>query len=659
MGDLFLLTIEKALQKQSAYYAGQYDVIVIGAGHAGCEAALAAARLGMSVLLLTMNLDAVANMPCNPSIGGTAKGQLVREIDALGGEMGKVADQAMIQFRMLNASKGPAVLSPRAQIDRRRYQILMKQVIERQDNLHLRQGEVISLLTKNPENGKQESIAGVQLKTRAVFGCRAAVLATGTYLESKIIIGECQFSSGPDSMFPSIGLSASLSELGLPLQRFKTGTPARVNRSQIDFSVMERQDGDKKVTPFSYTHRPEDVLRSDQIPCHLTWTSSGTRHVIEENLNRSPLFSGAIDGVGPRYCPSIEDKYVKFPDKKRHQIFIEPTGSDTEELYLQGFSSSMPEDVQVQMIHSLPGLQDTQIMRSAYAIEYDCIDPTCLQLSLETRRIANLFCAGQINGSSGYEEAAAQGLVAGINAVFKLQGKAAVMMDRSQSYIGVLIDDLITKGTAEPYRMMTSRAEYRLVLRQDNADARLTPVGHEIGLINEDRWQTFLEKQQRIEQELERCGRTRIRPSDRINEWLASKNSSRLQQGVTIADLLRRPELTYRMLAELDNTRPALAEDEQFTVEVQLKYEGYIALELNRIQKFNKNEEKKLPDDLDYLSISGLRIEAKQKLDRLRPGSIGQASRISGVSPSDISVLLVYLQAGKKNRASDTGDQPG
>ena len=652
-----MLTVEEALKKQGAYHAGDYDIVVIGAGHAGCEAALAAARLGMQTLLLTMNLDAVANMPCNPSIGGTAKGQLVREIDALGGEMGKAADQAMIQFRMLNASKGPAVLSPRAQIDRRRYQVLMKHVIERQQNLHLRQGEVISLLAQVSVNGKQQRITGVQMKTSAVIGCRAVILATGTYLESKIIIGACQFSSGPDSMFPSIGLAASLRTLGLPLQRFKTGTPARVNRTQIDFSVMDLQDGDKKVTPFSYMHRPEDVLQTDQIPCFLTWTSEETRHVIEANLNRSPLFSGEIDGIGPRYCPSIEDKYVKFPDKKRHQIFIEPTGSDTEELYLQGFSSSMPEDVQVKMLHSLPGLQHTQMMRSAYAIEYDCIDPTCLQLSLETRKVENLFCAGQINGSSGYEEAAAQGLVAGVNAVRKLRSQPAVMMDRSQSYIGVLIDDLITKGTAEPYRMMTSRAEYRLVLRQDNADARLTPVGREIGLIDDKRWQTFRKKQQRIVQEIARCRKKRIRPAKQVNEWLESKKSACLQHGVTIADLLRRPELTYQMLAELDEDRPVLSEDEQFTLEVQLKYEGYIALELNRIHKFNRNEEKKLPDDLDYLSIPGLRIEAKQKLDRLRPGSIGQASRISGVSPADISVLLVYLRAGRGQRSENQSDQ--
>lgn len=645
------MTYDAALQQQGAYDAGYYDVIVIGAGHAGCEAALATARLGQKTLLLTMNLDAVANLPCNPSIGGTAKGQLVREIDALGGEMGKIADKTMIQFRMLNASKGPAVLSPRAQIDRRQYQILMKQAIEKQPDLHLRQGEATALLAEKTAHAI--SLSGVQLRTKAVYRCKAVIMATGTYLKSRIIMGECQFNSGPDNHFPSNALSDSLRQLQLPLQRFKTGTPARVNRRQIDFSIMEAQPGDSNVIPFSFTHTRDDVLKGEQVPCHLIWTTPETQTLINQNLDRSPLFSGDIDGVGARYCPSIEDKYVKFPDKKRHQVFIEPTGRETDELYLQGFSTSMPEDIQVKMLHTLPGFANTQIMRSAYAIEYDCLDPTCLRLSLESRLVEGLFCAGQINGSSGYEEAAAQGLVAGINTARKLTGRSPVLMDRSQSYIGVLIDDLITKGTAEPYRMMTSRAEYRLLLRQDNADTRLTPLGREIGLIDDERWRCYTEKQALIDQEISRCRETRVKPSSEVNEWLKAHNSAQLHHGMTLAELLRRPELSYPLLATLDATRPTLTEDIVFSVEVQLKYEGYIALEMNRIRQFQKHEDKKLPPDIEYLRINGLRLEARQKLDRLRPTSVGQASRISGVSPADISVLLVYLQTHNRSMAQD------
>lgn len=640
------MTFEQAMQNETAYLAGRYDIAVVGAGHAGCEAGLAAARLGCRTILLAMNLDAVANMPCNPSIGGTAKGQLVREIDALGGEMGKLADKAMIQFRLLNASKGPAVLSPRAQIDRRRYQALMKQVVERQKNLDLRQGEVVRLLFNEDPAGGKPVITGVQLSTGAIFTCRAVILATGTFLDSRIIIGEFRQSSGPDSLFPARELSASLRELDLPLARFKTGTPVRVNRLSIDFCQMEVQPGDADPLPFSFENEnntdPEPIR---QLPCYLTFTTDETRRVIHENLGRSPLFSGEIDGVGPRYCPSIEDKFVKFPDKGRHQVFVEPTGMDTEEMYIQGMSSSMPEEIQLQMVRSLPGMAGAQIMRSAYAIEYDCLDPTSLKLSLECKNVRGLFCAGQINGSSGYEEAAAQGLVAGINAAFSLQDKHQVIIDRSQGYIGVLIDDLVTKGTSEPYRLMTSRAEYRLLLRHDNADSRLTPLGREIGLISDDRWQSFCQKQENIEAEIKRCHNTRVSPAPAVNDFLQKNSSARISGGVSVAALMRRPELTYDMLAALDPQRPRLTRQEQYVVEVDLKYEGYIRLEKERIKQFRKNEHRELPADIDYQAISGLRLEARQKLNKLRPLSIGQASRISGVSPADISVLLVYLQA--------------
>ena len=647
-----MTTFEQAMLSPEAWLAGDTDIVVIGAGHAGCEAALAAARLGCRTMLFGMNLDALANMPCNPNIGGTAKGQLVREIDALGGEMGRSADRAMIQFRMLNASRGPAVLSPRAQIDRRAYQAIMKGVIERQENLILRQGEITAILSEPGPDGRL-SISGVRTQTGAIFSCRAVIAATGTYMEGRIIIGSCQFDGGPDSLFPSTGLADSIRQLGLPLQRFKTGTPVRVNARSVDFQKLERQDGDARVVPFSFDHENEPPLDSlQQLPCWLTWTTDETSRVIHTNLHRSPLFSGDIEGIGPRYCPSIEDKFVKFPDKNRHQVFIEPMGRDTEEMYLQGMSSSMPEDVQLRMVRSLPGCSEAVIQRSAYAIEYDCLDPTCLEPTLESRHVKGFFGAGQINGSSGYEEAAAQGLVAGINAARILSGQQPLVLDRSQAYIGVLIDDLVTKGTSEPYRMMTARAEYRLVLRQDNADSRLTPVGREIGLISDERWQSFLAKQERIYAEIERCRNCRIKPSDDVNQVLKAAESSPLQSGISLAELLKRPELNYDKLTPVDPDRPDLVWSEQFAVEVQLKYEGYIKLEMDRIRTYQKMEKKKLPADIDYLAINGLRIEARQKLDRLRPSSVGHASRISGVSPADISVLLVYLQA---NTRQDNG----
>lgn len=648
-------TLEQALQLPGAWLAGETDIVVIGAGHAGCEAALAAARLGAQTMLFGMNLDALANMPCNPNIGGTAKGQLVREIDALGGEMGRAADRTMIQFRMLNASKGPAVLSPRAQIDRRAYQTLMKQTIERQPRLSLRQGEIVDILAEQTEEGFR--VTGVQTRTNAIFRCQAVVAATGTYLEGRIIIGDCQYSGGPDSMFPSQGLAESLRGLGLPLQRFKTGTPVRVNALTVDLECLERQDGDSRVVPFSFANENNPLLDStDQLPCWLTWTTPETAEIVRDSLHRSPLYSGEIEGVGPRYCPSIEDKFVKFPDKERHQVFVEPIGRDTEEMYLQGMSSSMPEDVQLQMVRSLPGLSAATIQRSAYAIEYDCLDPTCLKPSLESRDVQGFFAAGQINGSSGYEEAAAQGLIAGINAARRLAKKSPLVLDRSQAYIGVLIDDLVTKGTTEPYRMMTARAEYRLILRQDNADSRLTPVGYEIGLIDDARWQSFQTKQQNIETETERCRQTRVRPSAEVNQVLAQAGSTPISNGMSLADLLKRPELNYQRLAAIDPDRPSLYWAEQFAVEVQLKYEGYIRLEMGRISHFRKMEAKALPPDLDYLAINGLRIEARQKLHRLRPLSVGQASRISGVSPADISVLLVYLQASSRRTNGDNNN---
>ena len=642
--QITLQTVSQALAQPEAWLAGRYDAAVIGAGHAGCEAALAAARLGQRTILFAMNLDAVANMPCNPNIGGTAKGQLVREIDALGGEMGRLADLTMIQFRMLNRSRGPAVLSPRAQIDRRRYQMGMKAILERQPNLDLRQAEIVSLLLADATAAERPTIGGVLTRSGAVFATRAVVVATGTYLESRVIIGACQYPSGPDSLFPSHGLSASIRAAGLPMQRFKTGTPARINRNSVNHDAMACQPGDEQVVPFSFEHEAADLTQlADQEPCWLTYTSPLTRDIILGNLSRSPLYSGAIEGVGPRYCPSIEDKYVKFPDKERHQIFIEPTGRDTDELYVQGMSSSMPEEVQLAMLHSVTGLENARIMRSAYAIEYDCLDPTGLDRSLAAKAVAGLWFAGQVNGTSGYEEAAAQGLVAGINAARSLRDEPPVVIGRAMAYIGVLIDDLVTKGTHEPYRMMTARAEYRLMLRQDNADSRLTPLGYEIGLISEARYARFLEKDRQIRDETARCHVVTVRPTAAANAILAALGTATLANPATLAELLRRPELDYASLAALDADRPLLSATVCYAVEVALKYEGYIRLEEDRIRRFQQLEDRAVPVDLDYEEIHGLRLEARQKLMRLRPASVGQAARISGVSPADVSVLLVWL----------------
>ena len=642
-------TIKEVLEREHTYLAGVYDAVVIGAGHAGCEAALATSRLGQKTILFTMNLDAVANMPCNPNIGGTAKGQLVREIDALGGEMGKNADKTFIQSRMLNSSKGPAVLSPRAQIDRRKYQVEMKHTIEKQENLNLRQAQIVEILYRKVSSLIE--IEGVVSQIGAVYACRTVILCTGTYMESRIIIGETAYSGGPDGMFPSIGLAKSLLDMGVSLQRFKTGTPVRVNKKEICFDNLEEQFGDKIPCLFSYENEEDKLLiEKKQQSCWLTWTTEKTRKAIMDNIHRSPLYSGEIEGTGPRYCPSIEDKFVKFPNRERHQVFIEPTGDETCEMYIQGMSSSMPEEIQVQMLQSIPGLENSQIMRTAYAIEYDCIIPTQLRLSLEHKKIQGLFCAGQINGSSGYEEAGAQGLLAGINAARKLQLKPPVILDRSIAYLGVLVDDLVTKGTGEPYRMMTSRAEYRLFLRQDNADERLTPIGYETGLISEQRFLAFEIKMKQIKEEVLRVKNTYLGPTEKLNEILVANNSTLIKNGVSIADLLRRPELNYKILEPIDAQRPPLSLSVQFEVEVQIKYEGYIALELDRIAKFKKLEHRKLPENIVYTKISGLRIEAQQKLEKARPDSIGQASRVSGVSPADVSVLLVYLESLKREQ---------
>ena len=613
-----------------------YDVIVIGAGHAGCEAALAAARMGAETAIFSINLDSVANMPCNPNIGGTAKGHLVREIDALGGEMGKCADKTLIQSRMLNTAKGPAVFSLRAQIDRRSYQREMKHTLELQESLDLIQAEIIEILTKD------NKIIGVRSHLGTVYKTKAVILTTGTYLNARIIIGDVVHSGGPDGLLPANRLSESLKELGFELMRFKTGTPARINRRSIDFSKMEVQQGDNPIIPFSFEH---ETIDREQVPCYLTYTTEQTHRIIRENLHRSPLYGGAIEGIGARYCPSIEDKIVRFADKERHQVFVEPMGLDTEEYYLQGFSTSMPEDVQIEMIRSLHGLENARVMRYAYAIEYDCINPYDLKLSLEYKNIEGLFTAGQINGSSGYEEAAAQGLIAGINAVLKIKDKQPLILDRSEAYIGVLIDDLVTKGTDEPYRMMTSRAEYRLHLRQDNADVRLTPKGYKIGLIKEDRYEKFLMKQKSISKEIERLKSKTVPPSEKVNNFLKKYESSQIGTGIKLYDLLKRPEITYEALKEIDSEIPDLPRSFAEQVSVSIKYEGYIAKQLQQITHFKKMEQKMIPEDIDYNQIPGLRIEARQKLSRQRPSSVGQASRISGVSPADISVLLIYLSA--------------
>ncbi|KPU26447.1 tRNA uridine 5-carboxymethylaminomethyl modification protein [Caloranaerobacter sp. TR13] len=628
------------------YQAGEYDIIVIGAGHAGCEASLAAARMGMKTLLLTINLDSIALMPCNPAIGGTGKGHLVREIDALGGEMGKNIDKTFIQSRMLNTSKGPAVHSLRAQADKKRYQSSMKQVIEEQENLDLKQAEVIEILVED------KKVTGVMTKTGGVYSGKAVILATGTYLKGRIFIGEVNFEGGPNGLFPANHLSESLKKLGIKLRRFKTGTPARIHRDSIDFSKMEIQPGDEEIVPFSFLN---DRIEKEQVPCWLTYTNEETHKVILDNLNRSPLYAGEMEGVGPRYCPSIEDKVVRFSDKKRHQIFIEPEGLDTCEMYVQGMSTSLPEEVQIKMLRSVPGLENVQIMRPAYAIEYDCINPTQLKRTLEYKEIENLYFAGQINGTSGYEEAAAQGIIAGINAVLKLRGEESFILDRSEAYIGVLIDDLVTKGTNEPYRMMTSRAEYRLILRQDNADLRLTEKSYKIGLADEERYKKVAYKKQKIEEEIERLKNIKITPTKEIQEFLTSKNSTPLKSPTTLYDLIKRPELSYEILAEIDKDRPSLSREIRMQVEIQIKYQGYINKQLKQIDQFKKLENKKLPKDIDYSKIEGLRLEARQKLNDIRPDSIGQASRISGVSPADISVLLIFLEQQRrlKTRSED------
>ena len=614
----------------------EYDIAVVGAGHAGCEAALASARLGFKTVMFTVSVDSIALMPCNPNIGGSSKGHLVREVDALGGEMGKVIDRTFIQSKMLNSSKGPAVHSLRAQADKADYSRAMRQVLEEQENLDIRQMEVTDILA---EDGR---VTGVQTYSGAIYRCRAVVLCTGTYLKARCIYGDISTYTGPNGLQSANYLTDSLKSLGIKMYRFKTGTPARIDRNSIDFSKMEEQKGDERVVPFSFTTDPEDV-QIDQVSCWLTYTNEKTHDTIRQNLDRSPLFSGAIEGTGPRYCPSIEDKVVKFPDKDRHQVFIEPEGLHTTEMYVGGMSSSLPEDVQYAMYRSVPGLEHAKIVRNAYAIEYDCIDARQLKSTLEFKNIEGLFSGGQFNGSSGYEEAAAQGLIAGINAARKLQGKEGIVIDRSQGYIGVLIDDLVTKESHEPYRMMTSRAEYRLLLRQDNADLRLTKLGYEIGLIDEERYRRLLEKERMIDEEIRRVEHTNIGTSEKVQSLLESFGSTPLTSGTTLAELIRRPELSYEKISPIDEKRPELPYDVKEQVDINIKYDGYIKRQMRQVEQFRKMEKKKIPDDIDYDEIQSLRIEARQKLKQIRPASIGQASRISGVSPADISVLLVYL----------------
>ncbi len=624
------------------FYADAYDVIVIGAGHAGCEAGLAAARMGMKTVIFSINLDSVAMMPCNPSIGGTGKGHLVCEIDALGGEMGLNIDKSFIQSKMLNVRKGPAVHSLRAQADKSLYHREMKKVIENTDNLDLKQGEVIEI----EMDGDQ--VKGVLTSTGAYYDAKTIVLATGTYLGGKIFIGDAVFSSGPNGLAPSIELTKNLSEIGIDMRRFKTGTPARVNKRSLIYENMEIQHGDPEVVPFSFMN---DTLEVDEIPCWLTYTNVDTHKVIEENIHRSAMYGGQIEGTGPRYCPSIEDKITRFADKNRHQLFIEPEGVDTNEMYVQGMSTSLPEDVQIKFMRTIPGMEKVEIMRPAYAIEYDCVDPTQLKLSLEFKNVNGLFSAGQFNGSSGYEEAAAQGLIAGINAVLQIQGKEPFILDRSEAYIGVLIDDLVIKGTNEPYRMMTSRAEYRLVLRQDNADLRLTEKSYNIGLATEERKARLDDKIEQVEREMQRLREVKVKPAQ-INPFLENLGSaSNLKSGTSLFELMRRPELGYKILSPLDENRLPLRDDIWKQCEVQIKYEGYIRKQLQQIEKFKTLEKKKLPDSMNYATIDGLRLEARQKLDQVKPDSIGQASRISGVSPADISVLLVYMEQQRRKKA--------
>ena len=642
------MTIREALELENSFEAGTFDVAVVGAGHAGCEAAHAAAKLGLNTILFTLSLDSLANLPCNPSIGGTSKGQLVREIDALGGIMGIMADKCAVQMRMLNRSKGPAVYSPRAQEDRVMYSIEMKHYLENLPNLTLKQAHITELLVD--DEGKA---AGVMTEGKAVYNARAVVICSGTYMEARIIRGEVITESGPDGLPRSCGLSDSLKSLGIPLLRFKTGTPVRVNSNSIDFSQMTRQDGEDDIPPFSYRNEMEGKLPApseEQIPCWSIWTTDETRQVIADNMHRSPLYSGEIKGVGPRYCPSIEDKFMRFKDKTRHQIFVEPMGRHTNEMYLQGFSTSLPEEIQEKMVKSLPGLANAQIQRCAYAIEYDLVDSLSLKASLESKIVPGLFTAGQINGSSGYEEAAAQGIVAGINAAMSLLGREAVIIDRSQGYMGVLIDDLVTKGTREPYRMMTSRAEYRLFLRQDNADERLTPIGHEIGLVSDEVFAKFEQKVEAIALETERLKKTYVAPTDELKALLDTVNQTLPKSGESLADLIKRPDVTYDLLAPVDKKREPLPRNVTFACETNIKYEGYLSLEKEKIEKFKNLEKIRIPEDTDYSLIRGLRLEATQKLTQMKPENVGRASRISGVSPADCEVLLVYLEQQRRRR---------
>ncbi|MGI6545278.1 MAG: tRNA uridine-5-carboxymethylaminomethyl(34) synthesis enzyme MnmG [Fastidiosipilaceae bacterium] len=639
-----MASLEDKQRQPHFFNGGDYDVVVTGAGHAGCEAAAAAARLGCSVLLLSMNLDTLANLPCNPNIGGTAKGQLVREIDALGGIMGLLADEATIQFRMLNASKGPAVQSPRAQIDRRQYHELIKNHLEMIPNLQLLQDEVVEILCN-----EKNVVQGVTTRHGTTYTCKKLILATGTFLDSRVIVGEVSYPSGPDRLFPSIGLSDSLRSYGLKLFRFKTGTPVRINFNSVNFEKLDEQPGDPCPDTFSFKNESNPHYKNrPQRSCWLTWTNEETHRILNDNLDRSPLYSGDIEGVGPRYCPSVEDKIVRFPDKKRHQVFIEPTGRDTAEMYVQGLSSSMPEDVQLRVLHSVRGLEEAVIQRCGYAIEYDSLDPTELKLSLEHQKIAGLYGAGQINGTSGYEEAAAQGLMAGVNAVRSIRGERPIILDRSQAYIGVLIDDLVTKGVNEPYRLMTSRAEYRLILRQDNADERLTELGREIGLVGDEQYERFLQKQKMIREEKARLETVRIRPNAQTDQFLRDHGTAPLQGGMSLAELIKRPQLDYSTLAPLDPERPDLPEVIGRNVNIIIKYAGYIDMERERVRQFLKMESRRIPANIDFLNIGGLRIEAAQKLNEIRPESVGQAGRIAGVSPADITVLLVHLEQWKR-----------